>query len=667
MRGKIVVLFIFFVIVSLASAHAQNTCWELRPISSVTVTPNSVIGGSSETPDLVSVTVTMGPEPCPPDRLNPDAPGRQVYFNIPFTADMTDPYGQPWYVAAPYIAVGFGRSETTKTFHFRVRNRVTTDTVKTISAWAQDADYFGQPIVGPTFSSNLALTPLVMTLTADADSLTKGEARTFAGHLHFNAAPYITQNNRGTLGVRLSSPCSSVQFAPSTINVQQVAGVHDYSFNVSYSGADCGDFLQIATNSSALPPATFTQTLAIPLYTADNYYVAVAVDDFQPAEKKVENHQVSVTVALGQQFSIALASSNQTNLRQSVAAMYRMEGVQIAPGLSQDALYANDVALEFDSSQAAEVKKFIAVHLGTVKIRIAPNDPQRQENFVLLHVVTPQQLGNTNNDFDDVILKHAHAKGILPQYIKGQVQKESMFGAIVWRYEPIGTDYLGGISSGQAPKISQQPFSQYALDSDPTKNSPELVADDIAPRGQGAYPLKYFNAATKKIEVLDLASPNPIAREIVDINDPVQHWLANTTQAVRDRVALQPQILDFVAQTPVASSWGMLQVLYPTATSAMGWQGVSGKLNPHLLSDNDLNADLSTGYSARIYTRANTMTNFSRFDEFEDSFRRTFNLYNHNCLPTSRKQDTCSTDSYGKTVILNSLAFKPVNNVPLFQ
>lgn len=74
MREKLIFLLLFLLVFNSASSlQAQTSCDLLRPISSVAVTPATAIGGSSEDADVIALTVTMGPEPCPADPLNPGA------------------------------------------------------------------------------------------------------------------------------------------------------------------------------------------------------------------------------------------------------------------------------------------------------------------------------------------------------------------------------------------------------------------------------------------------------------------------------------------------------------------------------------------------------------------------------------------------------------------
>jgi hypothetical protein len=66
-----------------------------------------------------------------------------------------------------------------------------------------------------------------------------------------------------------------------------------------------------------------------------------------------------------------------------------------------------------------------------------------------------------------------------------------------------------------------------------------------------------------------------------------------------------PEDSDFVAQTTIASSYGMAQLLWSTAVRPMNWnQGNGG--NPHVLFYLNVDLNLATGYLRRKYNENTT-------------------------------------------------------------
>jgi hypothetical protein len=97
---------------------------------------------------------------------------------------------------------------------------------------------------------------------------------------------------------------------------------------------------------------------------------------------------------------------------------------------------------------------------------------------------------------------------------------------------------------------------------------------------------------------------------------------------------IMEQLLDFTAQTTIAASYGLFQILYTTAIRPQNWQGVAGGHNPHFLLNPQENAALSTGYLRRSFENANRSAAarngvFASATQFRDVFFAAFNMYNH--------------------------------------
>jgi hypothetical protein len=134
-------------------------------------------------------------------------------------------------------------------------------------------------------------------------------------------------------------------------------------------------------------------------------------------------------------------------------------------------------------------------------------------------------------------------------------------------------------------------------------------------------------------------------------------------------VAANPALLNFTAQTPIASSWGFLQILYTTAIAPMNFQGIGGSRNPSFLfdtadhlSNNGGSLEPASGYLRRIFSQANPGIDQQNPDlanpaAFTNAFRGAFNYYNHNS----------TTGAYGAAVINFSSSYAPVPAGQIFQ
>lgn len=155
------------------------------------------------------------------------------------------------------------------------------------------------------------------------------------------------------------------------------------------------------------------------------------------------------------------------------------------------------------------------------------------------------------------------------------------------------------------------------------------------------------------------------------MNNGIQHWSRWARRDVLETIRTNPAILEFVAQTPLASSYGLLQILYATAILEMRWPGVTaGGQNPSFLFDTTENQqagggslDLGTRYFVGTYREVNSGVDhvapqFADMSELRTSFIRGFNRYNHKY----RNSDDArySTDRYGTAILGFSDKYVPV-------
>ncbi|MBI2841260.1 MAG: hypothetical protein HYX75_23320, partial [Acidobacteria bacterium] len=142
-------------------------------------------------------------------------------------------------------------------------------------------------------------------------------------------------------------------------------------------------------------------------------------------------------VPLGSAFFLQLTTTDQSGSVVPVKSTFTLEQAAIAPAITEPTLFGNAVALEFDRAHSSDIKFFQAVHLGSVFVRITPDDTSIDPVTVQILVNNPLRLGSTQGQVDATLMDLAHRRGIPPQMLKGQVQRESRFDEDAYRYEPL--------------------------------------------------------------------------------------------------------------------------------------------------------------------------------------------------------------------------------------
>ena len=289
----------------------------------------------------------------------------------------------------------------------------------------------------------------------------------------------------------------------------------------------------------------------------------------------------------------------------------------------------------------------------------------------------PEDMAGHGHQLDPGVLQHlveaarraraliglAHERGIPPHFLKAQVRQEAgpSFDPEAYRYEPLSVD-LASISAGLDQRI-KAPYSLYRLaTADGLIQGSDIVFADITPRSI------YSIIRGRVLRPIAPSDTLVSALEIYQNNDAVNRW--STFSPARARlVSKDPTLLAFTAQTPLAASYGLLQILYRTAIDVMNWPGVDGHRNPSLLFDTSANQTagggsltLASGYLRRIYSRANpsvsvTMPAFDSPNSFASAFEKAFNFYNHASI----------TGAYGASVLRFVPRYAPVPSSTIFS
>jgi hypothetical protein len=421
--------------------------------------------------------------------------------------------------------------------------------------------------------------------------------------------------------------------------------------------------------------------------------------DGRTATREVGGLTADASVPLGGKFSLELQKlvNRATNEWITLPSVYRVTNGTVMNTTDLDLapdrflLYPTTVLFAYDDSTASvNTKDFQSVHYGSATINIKPAQTSIAAVTLTALVEKPQQLGasrpatgprsiRNEPQFDERIARHAHRTGIPPQYLKGQIDQESELGIgimdpMTWRYELYTKDakYLQITPCGVDPNgksslpVNCNLWPHYRLTTGdqlcpgvpivqgqpaPNCGFRSIGLDDLAPRGrQTAFPLQILRAG------------EPAARPIRPGDDPVWGYEiyygsqnlgfpkppgTPTPVPGRRRAANPgppiPPPYNFIAQTPEASSYGLMQMLWLSAIdNPLQWKGVNSRYNPALLFDTQWNEDNGGGsikfgsqYDAFWYKRNNPSgtdktPRFASEQKFQEAIRNMWGGYNAN-------------------------------------
>lgn len=217
------------------------------------------------------------------------------------------------------------------------------------------------------------------------------------------------------------------------------------------------------------------------------------------------------------------------------------------------------------------------------------------------------RLGSASNWVDTLVEEFADSIGFIPQLLKAQIRQEAgaNLDTLAYRYEP-RYDY-NYISVGVAGtyRLTQQPYSWYRL-SAPAENGHAAVArgdsldneDEI--RGQNYYSGVWDDNGNGYLS----------AWEYIENN--AGQWHCDASQC-------PPSSIDFTAQTAIASSYGLMQLMWPsTWVYGANWNdGDAG--DPHLLFDPELSLRLASRVLRHHFTALNWSGSWSTYEDAVDS------------------------------------------------
>lgn len=203
-----------------------------------------------------------------------------------------------------------------------------------------------------------------------------------------------------------------------------------------------------------------------------------------------------------------------------------------------------------------------------------------------IRVSKPSWLGNENNMYDTSIAWYATKYGVPVSILKGMVRRESNFDANSYRYEPT-YDY-DHLSQRGMTILHESPYNGY------NKAIPDSTWP-VGPLARG-WDLNWRDTV-RAVELY--------GNDVEDLNDDSllsgREYLCTVTGQNWDSCNSVPASADFIAQTTLAASYGLTQVMWPTAYRPMRWPGIDGHRNPYLLFSPNVSLDIGAKYLRTCY------------------------------------------------------------------
>jgi hypothetical protein len=221
------------------------------------------------------------------------------------------------------------------------------------------------------------------------------------------------------------------------------------------------------------------------------------------------------------------------------------------------------------------------------------------------------------------------------------------FNAKTWRYEPLSTDWEEFSPNG-ANKRQDAAYVRYRMEYDAAhaRGLSLIDSQDVHPRSV-FYRDRFTRAPIGDSEQM------VTAYTLYLNNDFWQHWLSYVTAAKKKLIQHDPQaVLDWSAQTTLAASYGLMQVLYEESHT-YGWQGIAGETRPYYLFDIPANipdgGSVQTGtavFATKFLYGNYNKVDFKNSDEFDDALKHGFSCYN-SCSPKTRPITKYGTNAFG--------------------
>jgi hypothetical protein len=389
---------------------------------------------------------------------------------------------------------------------------------------------------------------------------------------------------------------------------------------------------------------------------------------------------VTARVPLGARFQLWVQNPLQGST--PVSALFDLGTASLQNAQIDPELYPSSAILEFDAAKSATTKTFQAMHLGTQNVVITPDDPSLPHRTVIVQVVPPASLGSTHAtitfanasfNLDDQVVAWADRRGIPPQLVKGIMDRESdsKFYPLTWRYEPLTTDWdnFAPAPYGQ----NQRARSEYA---------PYRMEYDTA-HPRGAWLVDSEDVHPRSVFWIDMAKTGKIGDQqqlvsvytIYSANDSWQNWYKNLKSVSKKSLLLPSTVattLSWAANTTLASSYGLMQVLFSESFDNYGYFGIGGRRRPYYLFDTPPNItggggsiQVGTGVYVFKYRWENDFNDAGLFSPQYDTVEKLDDDYQNGLMGYNGSFCQAST-CYGPDTMTRTQKYLPVPSSALF-
>lgn len=424
-----------------------------------------------------------------------------------------------------------------------------------------------------------------------------------------------------------------------------------------------------------------------PVKTTELFAIMQTPGDIPAKFRKEASPSMRMQVALGTVFSLGLqVRGAPLEPVETIPSIVSRNVATVTPPqkLLPTATVVPKVITAFPTETLVQLglDQFLAVHLGTQTVNVLSTTTTLAPITLTVEVVSPTNLGTTLNEYDHYFSMVAHNTGVPPQYVKGQAVQEKggrKFKELNWRYEPCGTDY-DSVSRGARLAFTNTNYARFRLDDQIGVTLIPGTADDLDPRNE--FFVKRVNPLTGQTEDHRLTDDDRqiTARAIWDDNDTItgnghirQNWSVSCGDDKLDAIQNDdPDVLDFVAQTVLASSYGFQQVMWEEALKSKYWEGVAettgsettySKAPKYLFERSEYvnkgggSVQLGLNKIVDSWTRSSS-SSYENIAKFEAPLNKAFRLYNWWYISNGKR--------YGTLVIENSRSVPPAQTPIVF-
>ncbi|HEX7672547.1 MAG TPA: hypothetical protein VF412_00180 [Bdellovibrio sp.] len=285
---------------------------------------------------------------------------------------------------------------------------------------------------------------------------------------------------------------------------------------------------------------------------------------------------------------------------------------------TKNGLYFDQIGLLFNGGQSLTSQNLFMVHLGTQNLIITPSDSSKSPITIVLQGIKPSNVGTDLYDCtfqqsdgtvvdtqysncDALIVEAANSTGLPPQFIKAEIWAESdkhSFSKTSYRYEPNydvryssnddRTEMINGIRQLNQRFAASGKYVFLASKNTLTKEQIHLRSGNYCSLSDGTMSNIPDNYETASGGYKPLTALNLIKVDI--LKNDYMNWFKDDIKFPDDRY-------NIVAQTILASSFGMMQLMYLDAIEQMGY--TDDNSNPLSLFRPAINVKLGSKFLAK--------------------------------------------------------------------